>query len=173
MSEHMFLSLTPEEARYFQEPSKGWEPVIDRFPDAVTDIEEASKCFALSRYAAAIYHSLQVVEIGLIELGELIVVSDPLTGWSATTNRLNKILGTNYLHRTAFQQQNTPFLEQIHATIQAMRSAWRNKVSHAQGKLILLTKDFTPDVTEEILLASRGFMRRLAADAPTTLDSDA
>jgi hypothetical protein len=44
--------------------------------------------------------------------------------------------------------------------------AWHNKISHAQNKLVLMTADFSPDVAEEIRIASRSFMRRLATDLP-------
>jgi hypothetical protein len=70
-------------------------------------------------------------------------------------------------------QQHSQFLEQIDATIEALKSAWRNKISHAQNKLTLLTRDFSREVSEEIVFASRSFMRRLATDAPTSLDPDA
>jgi hypothetical protein len=152
-----FWALTISETAYYRNPHKGWEEAIAKFPASITDVEEASKCFALSRYAAAVFHSLQIVEIGLIDLGRVIVATDPQTGWNATTNRLNKILATKYPDRTPFQQQHSQFLEQISATIEALKSAWRNKISHAHDKLVLLTSDFTPEVAEEILLASRSF----------------
>jgi hypothetical protein len=168
-----FFALTTREREYYEQPRKGWDEVIIRFPESVIDIEEASKCFALSRYAAAVFHSLQVVEIGLIDLGRVIVATDPQIGWNATTKRLNKILSTKYQDRTPFQKHHSHFLEQINATIEALKSAWRNKISHAHDKLVLLTSDFTPEVAEEILIASRSFMRRLATDAPASPDPDA
>jgi hypothetical protein len=73
----VFLALNIREADIYNNPRKGWEEIVERFPDTVTDIEEASKCFALSRYAAAIFHSVQVVEVGLIDLGKLIGTTDP------------------------------------------------------------------------------------------------
>jgi hypothetical protein len=168
-----FFSLSDQEARYYQRPWEGWEKVVDRFRNATIDIEESSKCFALSRYAAAVFHSLQVAEIGVIELGRVIVVVDPQKGWGATTNRLKGIMRTDYRARTPFQQKHTEFLEQISANIEIVSRAWRNKISHAQGKLILLTSDFSQEVAEEILYATRGFMRRLATEAPTSVDPDA
>ena len=107
-----------------------------------------------------------VVEIGLIELGKLIGVTDPLPGWSATTNRLQNIIKKGHEARTPIERQHFAFLEQMHGTVEGLKNAWRNKVSHAAGKLTLLTVDFSPDVTEEILFATRSFMRRLATDAP-------
>ena len=173
MSSPRFFWLSDQEAEYYNSPRKGWDEIISRFPDSIVDIEEAQKCFALSRYSAAVFHSLQVVEIGLIELGRVIVATDPQRGWNATTKRLNVILNTKYPARTPFQQQHQKFLEQIAATIELLKSAWRNKVSHAQDRLVLLRTDFTPAIAEEILVASRSFMRRLATEAPATPDPDA
>jgi len=64
-------------------------------------------------------------------------------------------------------------IEQLDMTTEALKGAWRNKVSHAHGKLVLMTSDFAPNVAEEILVASGGFMRHLATDAPTSPDPDA
>jgi hypothetical protein len=121
----------------------------------------------LSRYTAAIFHSLQVAEFGLIDLGRIVDVTDPLSGWTATTNRLQSIIKKGHEARTPFERANFPFFEQIHGTIEGLKNAWRNKVSHAHGKLTLLTADFSPDVAEEILFSTRAFMRRLATDAPS------
>jgi hypothetical protein len=67
----IFWSLTARESEFYRHPHKGWEEIIARFPNAVSDVEEAHICFALSRYAAAIFHSVQIVEMGLIELGKI------------------------------------------------------------------------------------------------------
>lgn len=167
------LSLTMAEAQFYAEPRKGWETIIDRFSATITDIEEMSKCFALGRHAASVFHSLQVVEIGLIELGTLIGAKDHQTGWNATTIKLQQIMAAKHSDRTAFQQQHSMFIEQILATTEILKRAWRNKVSHAQGKLTLLTTDFGAEVAEEIIVASRSFMRRLATEAPANPDPDA
>ena len=166
MAGKTFWTMSTREAELYRRPRNGWEAIIERFPDTVTDIEEASKCFALSRYAAAVFHSVQVVEAGLIELGKVIGVTDPLSGWTATTNCLQRIMKKGHDARTQFERQHFSFLEQMHGTVEGLKNAWRNKISHAQGKLTLLTADFSPEVAEEILFATRAFMRRLATDAP-------
>jgi hypothetical protein len=106
-------------------------------------------------------------------MGRVLVVTDPQTGWNATTKKLNKIMETKHPDRTPFQQQHYQSLEQICATVEALKSAWRNKISHAQSRLVLLTSEFNREIAEEILFASRAFMRRLATDAPTSPDPDA
>lgn len=161
-----FFSLSAREATYYAKPREGWEQIIQRFPSAVDDVEEARKCLALSRYAAAVFHSVQVVEVGLIELGKFIGVNDPISGWTAVGKRLKKVIDTNYKDRTQFEKDSFAFLEQVHGTTEALKNAWRNKVSHAHGRLILMTATFSPEIAEEILFASRSFMRRLVDGLP-------
>jgi hypothetical protein len=160
------FSLTGREADFYIRSTGGWDQVIARFPEALRDIEESAKCFALSRYAAAVFHSTQVVEFGLLELGVFIGVKDPHSGWTAVARDLKRIIDKPYPTRSDFENQNYAFLEQVQGTVEAMKNAWRNKISHAQGQLKLLTADFVPDIAEEILMASRAFMRRLADGLP-------
>jgi hypothetical protein len=166
MASKCFWALTTREQKYYEQPREGWEEIIGRFPDSLTDIEEASKCFALSRYAAAVFHSIQVVEAGLIVLGQFVGVSDPHSGWTAVSSTLDKIIAKKHEDRTAFERGNFKFLEQVQGTVAGLKNAWRNKISHVQGKLVLMTKDFSPEVAEEILFATRAFMRRLTDGLP-------
>lgn len=159
----MFLHMKPGSVENYNNYREGWHEIIDRFRNTITDIEEAYKCFALNRYAASVFHSTQIIEGGLIELGKFIEVSDPKSGWTAITNRLNIIVNkTNFKDLSSFEQSNFSFLEQLHGTVEGLKNAWRNKIGHVQGRLILLSTEFTPEITEEILFASRAFMRRLA-----------
>jgi hypothetical protein len=167
MQEASFFSLAPHEATLYRRPLKGWERIVTRFPAVATDVEEAARCYALSRYAASTFHCLQVVEHGLIELGTFIDVADPQSGWTAVCHQMKKIIKTDYSQRTQFQRENFAFIEQVFATTEALKNAWRDKVSHAQGKLVLLTTDLTPQVAEEIMYASRAFMHRLVDGLPT------
>lgn len=165
MEARMFLSLSVSEAAGYYNSTDGWEEVLQAYPESLGDVEEARKCFALSRYPATVFHSLQVVEHGVIRLGKLIGVTDHQPGWTATTARLAAVLKQDYRTLTDAEKAMRPALEQVHALVHALQQAWRNKVSHAGVKLAVLTSDFTPDVAEEILFASRAFMRRLATDA--------
>jgi len=44
----------------------------------------------------------------------------------------------------------------------------QESISHAQGRLVLMKKEFSPEVAEEILFATRSFMRRLADGLPAS-----
>jgi hypothetical protein len=161
-----FFVMTARETHFFNEPRRGWEKSLSRFPSIVDDVEEAAKCLALSRYAAAVFHSVQIVEAGLIELGTFLKVTDPHSGWTAVSHALRKVIDKPYKERTAFERKNFVFLEQMQATVEGLKNAWRNKISHVGGRLVIMTGEFSPDVAEEILFATRAFMRRLAEGLP-------
>ena len=167
LSTKLFLYVPHSRKQLWDNPRDKWESVIERFPDTVLEIEESARCFALSRYAASVFHCIQVVEFGLIELGKFISVSDPKSGWTAVSKRLEQIMKTEHDKLREPERKHFPFLEQINGTVLGLKNAWRNKISHAQGRLVLMTADFSPDVAEEIRMATRAFMRRLAEDLPT------
>jgi hypothetical protein len=161
-----FFSLNLRETEYFTKPVLGWESPVARFPEILGDVEEARKCFALSRYSGAVFHSIQIIESGLITLGTYLRVTDPKSGWTAVSGALEKVIKKEHKNRGLFERKNFAFLEQMHGTVAGLKNAWRNKISHAHGKLVLMTTDFSPDVAEEILISSRSFMRRLAEGLP-------
>jgi len=113
-----------------------------------------------------VFHCIQVIEHGLLHLGKFLGVSDPHSGWSAVASKLKKIVDTEYTRKTDFEKRHAAFIEQMQGTVEALKNAWRNKISHAHGKLTLLGADLTPDIAEEIMTASRAFMRRLAEELP-------
>lgn len=167
LNSQLFIYILPKQAKYYENPQKDWEEIVSRFPDTLDDIEEAHKCFALDRFPAAVFHSTQIIEVGLIELGKFIGMIDSKSGWTSVTNRLDKIVNkTKHEDRTLFEQKNYAFLEQLHGTVVGLKNAWRNKISHAQGRLVLMTAQFNHEIAEEILFASRAFMRRLAIGLP-------
>jgi hypothetical protein len=162
----VFFSLLPREMEFYEKPQRGWETALSRF-NIHSDVEEASKCYALSRYAAAVFHSIQIVEAGLIELGTFIKVTDPKSGWTAVSKALDAIVKKPHKERSRFKKKSFAFLEQTQGTVEGLKNAWRNKISHAQGRLVLMTTDFSPEIAEEILFATRAFIRRLAEGIPS------
>ena len=166
LSCHLFFSIPAPRQEIFDNLRAGWEDIIDTFPVAISDIEEMRKCFALSRYPACVFHSLQVIEHGVIELGNVLRVKDHKPGWVATTQELKRILKKRYDERTDWEKRHFGFVEQIHATVEALMTAWRHKIDHASGRLAVLPGEFNPDTAEDIMSATRAFMRRLSTERP-------
>lgn len=162
----VLFCLRPGVQEFFTDPRREWIECMNRWPQTIDNVEEMGKCFALSRYPAAVFHSLLIVEIGIIELGTFIGVTDPKRGWDATTKKLKALIDGGHKNLPANLSGQFTFLEQVNACVEAMKHAWRNKVSHIEGKLVVLSPNFTPDTAEEIMIASRGFMRRLATEMP-------
>ena len=169
----LFFQLPYNRKKIFDAPLEGWEECVSRFPEIQSDVIEMSKCFALSRYAASVFHSTQVIEHALIHLLSFLENKDPKAGWTAACNALKRIVqDTKYADLKPYEQKHFAFLEQVHGITVSLNNTWRNKISHAATKLTLMTADFSPDVAEEITLGSRSFVRRLATELPTGKISD-
>jgi hypothetical protein len=156
----IFFTVPYGRREAFDEPRKGWEAIIGKFRDAADDVEEMNKCFALSRYTAAVFHSLLVVEHGLVALGKYIGVTDPKPGWDATSKKLKAIVQGGRTSLPAGLDFN--FLDQTNSRVESMKMAWRNRVNHAGGRLFVEKSGFTDFASEEVILACRSFMRHLA-----------
>lgn len=161
----VFLALSQDESAFYSSPDKDWGAVIGRFYKLRHDIEEASKCFALGRYAAALFHILLVAEFGVIKVAELFGAAGDRPGWGAL-ERLRKISDKDWKQKTALEQQHSEFLKNLLPMAFAIKDSWRHKISHVDNKLEWMDTDFSPEVAGEIISATRGFMRRLAEDLP-------
>jgi hypothetical protein len=127
--------MIPEvhKARY-ENPTNGWEAVIDKFPLTTDHIEEAGKCLALGRYTASVYHLSGVVQDALESLGKKLGV--PLDPTSDTWNGLiNKIDSAIRAKQTATPNKKSwktiePFYSEVTSDIKAIKNAWRNPTMH-------------------------------------------
>jgi hypothetical protein len=163
MKNNLFLYLPIERAKWYLAPKEGWQEVIKQFPKTVIDIEEAGRCFACDRYAAAVFHGMQIAEVGAIEIGKLIEINDPKPGWPSTIREMKRIVQKEkYQDLKPVEQKHRALLEQLLPLMESMQDGWRHKISHVENKLVLLSGEFAPSVAEEILNATRAFMRRLA-----------
>jgi len=159
----LFFSLHTSEVDYYSNPTKDWEQVIETWPKTQIDIEESSRCYACSRYAAAIFHVLLVAELGVIEVATLLGVAGDKPGWGSL-DRLERILRKQYKERSPIERIHYELLKQVVPLMLAMKDSWRHKISHVENRLEWLDTDFSPQLAEEIITAVRGFMRRLATE---------
>jgi len=167
LSLRRFFTLLPEQARRYDQPFEGWEDIVAAFPDSTEDVEEMNVCFAMKRYSAAVFHSLLVSECGIVQLGRVLGVTDPKEGWDATCKKMESIFRTG--HSAVIPTGlDFAFIEQVNVVVQAMKHAWRNKVNHAAGKLIVMKSGFGEPIADEIITATRAFMRTLAQGLPLT-----
>jgi hypothetical protein len=167
LQKEVFLHLSAKEVEWYEKPDKDWHEAITRFSKIRHDVEESSKCFALGRYAASLFHILLVAELGIIEVAKLLSVEGDKPGWGAL-DRLKKIHDKAWNDKSSLEQKYSDLLKNTLPLAFAIKDSWRHKLSHVDNKLVWMDTDFSPEVASEIIAATRGFMRRLANDLPRT-----
>lgn len=161
----LFLHLSPDEADQYKNPTREWKAVVKRFPDLRINIEESSKCFAVGRYAASLFHALLVAEFGVIELAKVFGAEGDKPGWGCL-DRLQRIDSKAFKHKTDVERAHGNLLSSVLPFAFSIRNEWRHKISHVDNQLVWLDTDFSPGLAMEIITAVRGFMKKLAADLP-------
>jgi hypothetical protein len=167
MQDELFMYIPRHRSSYYTEPLKGWEEVVKTFPRTILDIEEASKCLACERYAGTVFHMMLVAEVGAIEVGKLIEINDPKVGWPSTIREMKRVVyKEQHQNLRPAEQKYRALAGQLLPIMESMEQGWRHKISHVDNKIVLLSGEFSPQIAEEILIATRSFMRRLATDLP-------
>lgn len=159
------LVLGPKEQDYYAptKPHFG-EEVAKKFPTmAVFEIDEAAKCFALSRSTAAVFHLMRVVEVGIRAVARCLQIPDPIKAgdrnWGNVLKEIKKDLdahaGSAPTKRWSIPEDKE-FFEEIYVSLDAVRVAWRNTTMHVENK-------YTTDEAEHIFIAVKGFMKKMAS----------
>jgi len=161
----LFLHLDGQQAAMYQVPEKEWGEVIRRFGKVRKDVEEGIRCFALERYAASVFHVMLIAEFGVIEVAKLFGVEGDKPGWGAL-DRLQRVSTKAWKDKTAIEQKHSKFLDDLLPFALAIRNSWRHKLSHVDNKIEWADTDFSQNVAQDILSATRGFMEKLARDLP-------
>jgi len=161
-----FIHFDSLQAKMYTDPLKDWDQVLSRFKkDVQYNIEESSKCFAMERYGAAVFHILQVAEYGVIKVAELLQIPGDKPGWGSLKG-LQKLISVPWPQREPLAKKHSKLLENVVPLAFVMKDSWRHKLDHVNNQLLWLEKDFSPLVAEEIISATRAFMRKLALEFP-------
>lgn len=161
----VFLNIPYSDTEWYQSPFKDWESALVRWPEMKTNVEECSKCLALDRDCAAVFHALLVAEFGVIKVAEFFGALGDKPGWGSV-ERLQRITQKAHKDRSEVEQKHFAFLEKTVPLMLAIKNSWRHKLDHVDNQLKWLDTDFSPKVAKEIISATQGFMRVLASDLP-------
>jgi hypothetical protein len=125
------LALTVEEASKYADPHPFGETVIKSFPSCAADAEEATKCLALSRPTAAVFHLMRVLEVGLRVFGaRLGVETSHKPGWEAILKKAHGLMSLQNDKKPADWQHDEAFLSEVSSMLTAVKTAWRNPTMH-------------------------------------------
>lgn len=150
----LFLHVPNRQAVFYQAPLDGWETVISRIPAAQVEIEEAGKCFALSRYTAAVFHLMRLMEMGLDALIIKLGLPTHLPSWDAKLKKIEEELDRLSADRTSVA---VSFSRQVRANYRAVQTAWRNPTMHVE-------KTYTEEMAAEIMAAVKSFIRHVVQE---------
>jgi hypothetical protein len=167
MRGRLFFSLDLAEAEHYMWHWKGWEEVFYRFPNTMTDVEEARKCLPLGRYTAAVFHLMRVTEAAVLELQCFLdTAPDPKAHFGSVLQRLEHLQ-----QKTAFKdlpnhlKPYVGFLNDVLPQLHGVKDAWRNKVSHVDDRIIIADV-FTEEMALGIYDATLLLMKKLASGLP-------
>lgn len=156
LSSKMVMILSSNKVGYF-DGSKDTFPlaVLDNFPSAKYDMDEACKCFALGRYTASVFHQMRVMEAGLNALGTDLSLSIAPNWGRAIQDIENEIKSRSV--RTHGQQWKTdePFYSEAATHFRMVKNAWRNHTMHGKNQ-------YDEERAGDILRSVSSFMRHLA-----------
>ena len=156
----VFLALTSEEKNFYTEKHPFGETIENKFSSLSFDILEASKCIALERYTATVFHLMRVMEGGLnfiaIPLG-IDIAKNP--NWHSIIEKIEKNLNAKHGTKDNEWQRHEPEYKNILATINSVKDAWRNPTMHVENK-------YTPQEAKDIFNNVGAFVRNLADNPP-------
>jgi hypothetical protein len=127
------LLLVPTAQRsYYETPTHGWEPVIEKLPKAVDNIGEASKCYALGRNTGCVYHLMGVLQEALEALGRRLRVHiDPCKDtWNTLLRNVEDAIAARSGVKAKTWRKLELFYSELVFDLRAVKNAWRNPTMH-------------------------------------------
>jgi hypothetical protein len=151
---HLYV-LDENKIKYFAPAQVLYDQaVIDKFPLAIPDIEDAGKCLSFLQSTACVFHSMRVMEIGLKALAQLLGIPYA-PSWESYLKQINTKIGEQHQNKTPEWKADEPLFRDLSGDLQTTKIAWRNPTMH-------IVRRYEPDEAEEIFRAVKGFMTRLA-----------
>ncbi|MER8645747.1 hypothetical protein [Mesorhizobium sp. M1252] len=123
--------------------------VIDKFPDAEHDLEEAGKCLATARNTATVFHLMRALEVTLQFLCGKLSITNTQRVWGHLLSDLNqKIDAMAKGEQKSRWAAASSYLWQV-------KEVWRNETMHPK-------QTYTDEEAREVFEASRVFIRHAA-----------
>ena len=151
-----FKHVSKENADLYNNREAFGPQVSLKFSLAISDIEEASKCLALERSTACVFHLMRVMERGVQYFGKKLgvkLVAEKT--WQKILDDLNAPIKA-MPQKTKRQQERKEELAALHAHLFNVKLAWRNRVMHPKAS-------YSPEEAADVYQQVDKFMRYLAA----------
>ena len=158
----MFV-IESEKDKYFDSETPVFgQDVQDKFISTTFEIDEAAKCFALSRSTACVFHLMRAMEIVIRALARCLSIPDPTKpaqrNWGFILKSFKDEIDDRNVARPSrwSNADDRQFFDDAYASIDVVRNAWRNTTMHVERK-------YTDDEAEGVLIAVQVFMKKIAS----------
>ena len=142
-----FIYIQQDKARLIIGISAHWQAVWDKFPSVRVDSESAVECYALGQNTASVFHSMLVLETGLLSLSASIGITKPSKNWGGVIGQIETEIAKRRQLAQALPKGSkppSPKTAKRHADLIAFYSsaakefvyfkdAWRNHVAHGRA----------------------------------------
>lgn len=155
LSTRVYFEMEPQEVTFWNLKKGCGDRVSESFPSTDYEIEEFSKCFAVGRYTAAIFHLMRVLEIGLSSLAVSIGCDPSDKSWEKILSEIQCKLNENGSKKPEGWKAIEQFYSEVSAQFRNLKNAWRNYTMHVH-----VTYD--KERAEEIFSHVRSVMRLLS-----------
>lgn len=130
------------------------EPVVQAFPTAKEDIDEAGKCLAFDRGTACVFHLMRVLEAGLYAIAGALEVQDIEPNWANAIDQIDKKI-RGLPRKTPQEKVDLAFYSDASAYLFNVKEPWRNRSVHS-GQM------YTEEKAQQIFESVRGFIQVLS-----------
>jgi hypothetical protein len=155
LSQRVVFFVPPDRSKYYSEPYPFGERVFDRFPSAIADIEAAAKCLALTQGTASVFHSMRVLEVGLKALAlELAIPYAP--SWESYIRQITDRINDKHPNKSQDWKAKEGFFRDTLGDLTTVKISMRNPTMH-------IVRHYSPDEAEQVFIAAKGLMGRLAS----------
>jgi hypothetical protein len=151
----MFLTLDAGRATLYRNTGHFGPDVGGRFPTALFDIDEASKCISLSRYTACVFHLMRSMEILVKEFASHFSVTiNPKDVWGVILGNVKNAIAS-MPQSTQAEIDKRRYFDEAAAHLHHIKEAWRNTTMHVE-------KTYTEEEAKSIFDGVEAFAKRLA-----------
>jgi HEPN domain-containing protein len=155
LAEIVFLHLPKEHTNLYDDKPQFGSEVADKFPKAMTDIQEGAKCFAVGRSTATVFHLMRVMEYAVQYLGKRLNISLVAEkNWANILDEVDKAIKALPV-KNSRQKANRNKYAESSAHLRMVKDAWRNDVMHPK-------ETYTEEEAERIFRNVKDFMIHLA-----------
>jgi len=130
-----------------------------KIPSAVYDLEEACKCLAMARSTASVFHLMRIMEVLLRAIHACLGLPSPSgsdKNWGSMLQAIKATMTARNSNANAgWAAGDRQFFEDLYASIDAVRVAWRNTTMHIERR-------YDNDEAHHLLQVVKALSKKLA-----------